>query len=375
MHDDQRRPVPTPRSANPLAPDAQLSPSTLQDALTPRGLFTNLFPIDFSAANLGILRQSEKATKEDFIDRRRPRFYQSGETCYAYGPGLDEFKDARFTSAIVTPAADPYFALHLIKHGLMEFLRAAGYLVRSRLVGVSVYDHENPIKSAEGFVKILPEYTFQTSLVEGAQGNLIFAISIDVGWSIAPVFELGPRVATRPDLLENLKLVLECSECTARCPLYERLGHIIGVFDSFAAEGTELTSACQHHDYTPQPVRIRQRMRSSAPRRRGGTSKPPEERTIVVPGQVVTPATGQRQVLRLSTDSNALALAGRIWLGDLTPDRRVRTDGLQVRYEHIQRFLARLANHETRGVIFPTETGTRVTLERVPVTTEVIADD
>ena len=76
-----------------------------------------------------------------------------------------------------------------------------------------------------------------------------------------------------------------------------------------------------------------------------------------------------------SKDRTALALEGRIWLGDLTRTRSVRTDGLQVRYEHIQRFLARLAGHETRGATFPMETGTKVTLERVPVTTEVLAND
>lgn len=373
MQEDRRQPAPTARSSPPLTPDAQLSPGTLQSALTPRGLFTNLFPVSFGSGNLGSLCQTEKAKKDDFVDRRRPRFYQSGETCYAYGTGLDDFKDARFTPAILAPTTDPFFALHLVKYGLVDFLRAKGYLVRSRLVGVSVLDHENPITSAEGFLKILPEFTFQTNLVEGAQGTSIFAVSIDVGWSTVPVFELGPRVAQRADLLENLKLVLECQECEAACPLHDRLGGVVGVFESFAEQGTELTSACQHQDYTPQPVRVRQRIRAAGPRRRDGRSVPAPERMVVVPGQVVKPASGQRQVLKLSRDKNALALEGRIWLGDLTRTRRTRTDGLQVRYEHIQRFLARLANHETRGITLPIETGTKVTLERVPVTTEVLA--
>jgi hypothetical protein len=372
MQDDRRHPSPSARSASALAPDAQLSPSTLQGALTPRGLFTNLFPVSFGAGNLGTLRQTEKAKKEDFVDRRRPRFYQSGETCYAYGAGLDDFKDSRFTPTILAPATDPYFALHLVKYGLVDLLRGKGYLVRARFVGVSVLDHENPITSAEGFLKILPEYTFQTNLLEGAQGTPIFAVSIDTGWSTVPVFELGPRVAQRADLLENLKLVLECAECDPTCPLHERLGRVVGVFESFAEEGTALTSACRHQDYTPQPVCVRQRVRSAGPRRRDENSAPPAEQMVVVPGQVVKPASGQRQVLRLSKDKNALALEGRIWLGDLTRTRKIRTDGLQVRYEHIQRFLARLANHETRGITFPIETGTKVTLERVPVTTEVM---
>lgn len=374
MQDDRRQTIPTSSSTPPIAADAQLSPSTLQSALTPRGLFTNLFPVTFGAGNLGTLRQTEKAKKEDFVDRRRPRFYQSGETCYAYGAGLDELKDARFTPGILAPSTDPYFALHLVKFGLVDFMRGQGYLVRSRFVGVSVLDHVNPIVSAEGFLNILPEYTFQTNLIEGAQGTPIFAISIDAGWSTVPVFELGPRVVQRADLLKNLKLVLECEECDASCPLHERLGRVVGVFDSFAEEGTQLTSACRHQDYTPQPVCVRQRVQTAVPRRRDGKIMPPAERMVVVPGQVLKPSSGQRQVLRLSKDKNALALEGRIWLGDLTRTRKIRTDGLQVRYEHIQRFLARLANHETRGVTFPIETGIKVTLERLPVTTEFMAD-
>jgi hypothetical protein len=374
LQEDRRQPIPTTRNAPALKSEAVLSLSTLQSVLTPRGLFTNLFPVNFASPNLGTLRQTEKARKEDFADRLRPRFYQSGETCYAYGAGLDEFKDARFTAAILAPATDPYFALHLAKYGLIAFLREKGYLVRSRFVGVSVLDHENPIASAEGFLKILPDYTFQTNLVEGAQGTPLFTVSIDAGWSTVPVFELGPRVAQRADLLENLKLVLECSECNASCPLHARLGRVVGVFDSFAAAGTELSSACLHQDYTPQPVRVRQRERSTMPRRPQGKSASPVERVVVVPGQVVKPASGQRRVLKLSKNQTPLTLEGRIWLGDLTRTRRIRTDGLQVRYEHIQRFLARLAAHETKGITFPIETGTKVTLERVPVTTEMLGN-
>jgi hypothetical protein len=375
MQDDRRHQRPKAQSAPPTTPGAKLSPSILQDALTPRGLFTNLFPATFALGNLGTLQATEKARKEELADRKRPRFYQSGETCYAYGAGLDEFEDPRFTPSILPPERDPYFALHLVKFGILDYLRTRGYLVRRRLVGISVIDHEETIAEAEkGFLTLLPEYTFQTFLLEGAQGTPIFALSIEAGWATVPAFELGPRMTKRPDLLQNLKVVLRCKECSEACPLHGRLGGVAGVFDSFAPDGTALTSSCRHEDYTPQPVYLRQRVRTDGPRK-PGAKRASAERTVVVPGQVLRPASGQRRVLKLFHDKDALELEGRVWLGDLTRSRNIRPGGLQVRYEHIQRFLSRVANHPTNDVSFPIATGPIVTLGRVPVMAEELAYD
>jgi hypothetical protein len=372
MPDNRRSSSPRLQSARPAAVRAAVSPTVLQDALTPRGLFTNLFPVTFAARNLGTLRLTTKAKKEDFEDRRRPRFYQSGQVLYAYGEGLDDFKDGRFTPAIVAVGQESGFAQHLMRSGLIDYFRAKGYLVRSRRVGTSVIDHQETIASAKsGFLHILPEYTFRTYRLEGAQGNSIFAFSIEASWATVPAFEIGPRVASHSEFLRNLKLILDCGECGPHCPLHERQGHVVGIFEGFAEPGTTLTSACACEDYTPQPVRVTQRLRQIGSRGSSRNRKAPEQ-TLVIPGQVIKPAVGQRQVLRLFSDKSELELEGRIWLGDLTRSRKVRTAGLQVRYERIQQFLARVVGHETSGLTFPLPTGPTVILERVPVTAEEI---
>ena len=374
MPDDRRSSSARVQSATAPIASPALSATTLQDALTPKGLFTNLFPVTFAAGNLGTLRQSTKTKREDFEDRRRPRFYQSGEVLYAYGEGLDDFKDSRFTPAIVMIEQEPRFTQHLMRFGLIDFFRAKGYLVRSRRVGVSVIDHQETIASAKsGFLHIFPEYTFQAYRLEGAQGTTIYAFSIEPSWATVPAFEIGPRVANHPEFLRSLKLILACRECGPHCPLHDRLDGVVGVFDAFAEAGTALTSACACEDYTPQPVRVTQRAWPKGSRRSSKSESHVTERTVIVPGQVVVPASGQRRVLRLFSDRSELELEGRIWLGDLTRSKKVRSGGLQVRYERIQRFLARVAGQETQGATFPLPTGPAVTLERVPVTAEEIA--
>jgi len=355
------------------APSLALSPSLLQEALTPRGLFTNLFPVSLESANLGVLRQTTKAKKAEFADRRRPWFYQSGNVLYAYGEGLDEFKDPRFTPAIVAIEQEPEFVKHLVKFGLSDFFRRGGYLVRSRWNGLSVIDNEEIIASADSsYLNICPEYRFQPFRLEGANGTPIYAFSIEASWVTVPGFEIGARLVKFAESVAGLKLVLRCKECGPHCPLHERLDNVLGVFDSFAEDGAELTTRCRCEDYTPRPIRVRQRVRSKGGAARRGVQPP--ERTVIVPGQVVIPASGQRGVLRLFRDRSNLEKQGQIWLGDLTSTGKVRTGGLKIRYEHIQRFLARIAGHETGAISFTLSTGPKATLERVPVTAEELAE-
>jgi hypothetical protein len=366
---DDRRTAAKPHGMPRVESSASLPASVLQGVLTPRGLFANLFPVTFETGNLGALRQTTKAKKEDFDDRRRPRFYQSGAVLYAYGAGLDEFKDARFTAAIVAIDSEHQFAQHLLRVGLIDFFRGKGYLVRQRRVGVSVIDHLETIATAKaGFLHLFPEYTFQTFRVEGAQGSAIYAMSIEPSWATVPAFEIGPRLAQHPEYLRSLKLVLDCRECGPHCPLHERLGAVVGVFEAFAEANERLTSACACRDYTPQPVRVSQRTWVQ-----GAKGRESSERTIVVPGQVVKPAAGQRRVLRLFSDRTELELEGRIWLGDLTRSRKARSGALNVRYERIQQFLARVIGDATRGVSFPLPTGPSMTLERLPLSVEKLS--
>jgi hypothetical protein len=375
MQDDRRASTARPTSQPRATASAGLSPSILQDALTPRGLFTNLFPVSFASTNLGVLRRAPKAKKEDFDDRRRPRFYQLGTDLYAYGPGLDEFKDPRFTPAIVAIEQEPYFTQHLMKYGLVDFFRQNGYLVRPRQVGFALIDHHDVIASAQsGVLHICPEYAFQPLRVEGADGTPIYAFAIEPGWATVPAFEIGTRLARHSERLEGIKLLLRCSECGPHCQLHDRLNEVVGVFEAFAEDGVELTSSCRCEDYTPQPIVVRQRLRQKRSERGNGKRAKAPERTIIVPGQVVKPASGQRRVLQLFQDRRQLEMQGRVWLGDLTSTGKVRSGALRVRYERVQHFLARVADHETEGISFPLPTGPMVTLERSPVTAEELTN-
>lgn len=363
MHDERRLHVTEPlRVENPFP--ARLSQAVLQDALTPRGLFTNLFPVAFSSRRLGALKKTTKAEKEEFSNRKRPRFYQSGETLYGYGPGLDEFKDPRFNAAIVPMTDEPDFTRYLLRIGLADYFRERGYLVRIGWAGVSVIDHTDPIAKAEkGFLQIFPEFTFQAHLVEGAEGGTIFCLSIEPAWATVPAFEIGPRVAKRSDLLQSLKVVLKCEECGPHCPLHDRVDRVIGAFQEFAAPDTPLTTACTCEDYAPQPIRVYERRE-----RKGVVS----ERTHVIPGQVARVASRQRRVLKLFSDRSILEREGRIWLGDLTKGGQARSGALQVRYERIQNFLARLAGFPTGPIRYSLPTGPQVELQRVPLTVEEV---
>lgn len=359
-----------PRSVTTHSPQGNpsvvlLSADVLQNALTPRGLFTNLFPIHFSSPNLGALRQTTKAEKEEFVDRRRPSFYQSGDSLYAYGPGLEDFKDSRFTPGIVPMEKEPDLTRHLLKLGLADFFREHGYLVRFRRVGISIIDHNTTIAEADSqFLRIYPEYTFQTYRVEGAEGNPIYSFSVEPSWATVPAFEIGPRVEKHSALLENLKVVLKCPECGPHCPLFDELDRVIGVFQGFADPEMTQTSACLCEDYTPQLIRVHERKS-----RKGKVF----EKTHVLPGQVVHPASSQRKVLKLFKDRGVLERKGRIWIGDLNTGGGIRSGALQVRYERIQHFLARVVGSATDAVTYTLPTGPKVALQRLPLTVEEIA--
>jgi len=377
MPDDLRRSIARTRGVEPTPASSVLSPSVLQEALTPRGLFTNLFPVSFGSTSLGTLHKTAKAAKEDFDDRRRPHFYQSGNVLYAYGQGLDEFKDTRFTPAIVAIEQEPFFALHLARFGLADFLRGKGYLVRSPRSGISVIDHEETIAAAasDGSLLICPEYTFQPQRLEGADGTPIYAFSVEAAWATVPAFQIGAHLAAHAKRLEGFKLVLECQECGPHCPLFDRLNRVVGTFVSFDNEGGASTSKCRCEDYKPLLIRVRQLVRQPRSKGPSGNRGRSLERTVVLPGQVVRLAASQRRVLQLFHDGARLEREARVWLGDLTASGKVRSGALRVRYERIQRFLARLAGHETRGVAFTLATGANVTLERMPIQAEELADD
>lgn len=361
-----RRPAPSISPTTQAgSPRPILSAKTLSAALTPRGLFTNLFVFHFASTSVGSVKQSTKVKKEDVADRKRPSFYQADDVLYAYGSGLEEFRDDRFTPAIVSVDTRPDFTRFIIKIALAEFFRSRGYLVRFRRVGISIIDHHDRIASASsGYLHLYPEFTLQPHTVEGAEGNQIFCVSMEPAWVTVPSFEIGPRLERHPELLHNLKVTLNCSECNPDCPLFQEQDSIVGVFEEFLPTGTDLSSGCSCAEYTPQPVQVHQRKR-----RKGKV----HERRLVLPGQVLQPASGQRRVLRLFKDRAMLEREGRIWLGDLTRTGRARSGALQVRYERVQRFLTTVAGDETGSVQFLLPTGPLVSLDRLPLSVEELA--
>src|SRR5690606_36087570 len=85
-----RRPAPSISPTTQAgSPRPILSAKTLSAALTPRGLFTNLFVFHFASTSVGSVKQSTKVKKEDVADRKRPSFYQADDVLYAYGSGLE----------------------------------------------------------------------------------------------------------------------------------------------------------------------------------------------------------------------------------------------------------------------------------------------
>ncbi len=370
MNDEPRRGTnrgtmtgaPTPTGTGGMAP---VPAEVLQHVLTPRGLFTNLLPVVLSDGPLGpvVAAPTAKVTKAEMEERRRPRFYQSSRqaTLYAYGDGVDDFRDPRFSRAILRPTSDVGFTLHLLRNGLADAFSGRGFLLSRHHHGFSVLDHGSVIRSAKsGFLHIVPEFTFQPQAVDGAGGATVFAFAIEPSWVTAPLFTIGAKLKSHPEALRYLKVRVADDRCRPGCPLHGKAKTVVGVFDGFADADAPLDCQCLADEFVPVPVRVRDR-------------RAHRERVLVVPGQRLVPAERQRKVLRLFSDRPELERSGRVWLGDLTKEGRVRSGALQVRYERIQQFLARVVGNPTAGLEFTLPTGGPAVVTRVPLTVDLVS--
>ena len=365
------------RDANAATRRIVLESAVLRNELTPRSLFTNLFPLNLPIGSLGPVRAA-KCDKEEFDGRKRPRFYQAGDTVYAYGVGVDEFVDRRFNAAIVTSETDRDFTKFLLSRGLMEHFRANGFKLRGNAQGFTVQDHTDIIKSSKkGVLHIIPQFNFQPYWVECTDGSTRFAFSIEPRTTTLPTFHIHEQLRKVADALDDLWLQLSDDGCRPGCPLYGRKGEVIGRFKGFAASGAALDCTCHEASFDAVAIQVVSRQaKPGSPRRRGAGRSRSEtiESTLTIPGQLVVPAPAQRRLLKLSNDKVELERAGRVWLGDLAPDRRIRPNALQVRYERMQAFLARIANDQRAAVKFQLPTGLTVQLERIPIAVEEIAN-
>lgn len=373
------RPAPAAPPAAPTAPvkEVALDRSALRE-LTPRALFTNLFQVTLPGGALGQV-QSAKADKEEFEGRRRPSFYQTGDTVYCYGPGQEEFADRRFSPAIVTPETNRSFTKFLLARGLMDFFRGLNFRLRGNAQGFAIQDHTQLILSSEkGHLHIVPQYNFQPYWVEGTDGLVRFAFSVEPGTTTLPTFHIHEGLRRAEGALDDLELVLSEDGCRPGCPLHGRRGQRLGRFRGFAAPGEPLDCSCHAESFDAVAIKVvdRQRKPGVPRRRRGGRGRHRNdyiETTLVIPGQLVTAAPSQRRLLRFSNDRAQLELAGKVWLGQVSADRRIRANALEVRYERIQQFLARMAGHPTGPLVFTLPTGAKARLDRVPLTVEELS--
>jgi hypothetical protein len=273
------RPVPNiPRQAPSASgvsertsvPEVILGPSTLKE-LTPRILFTNLFLVTLAAGSLGPM-QSAKADKEEFEGRKRPHFYQAGETLYCYGPGQEELSDRRFSSAIVTAETDRSFTKYLFARGLMEFFRRRDFRLRGNAQGFAVQDHTTVIRSSEKrHLHIIPQYNFQPYWVESSGGEVRYAFSLEVGTTTLPTFHIHEGLRRFAEDLDDLHLQLNQDGCKPGCPLHGRKGEVLGRFKGFAEGGAKLDCVCYEETFDPVAITVVDRKRKPcAPRRRRG---------------------------------------------------------------------------------------------------------
>lgn len=355
------------------------APVSLSPDLTPNGLFTNIFLVHLPHS-LGAFRAAgtDKAQKEEFASWRRPAFYRGRDSLYAFGDGLDTLDDRRFTSAIVTSETDRQLTKHLLRIGLMDFFRAEKYSVRGELHGFTVHDHKTVIESsAKGFLHIVPQFTFQPYWVECTGGSVRFAFAIEPGTTTLPTFHLMAGLQRVAPELQGVKLQLERGGCRSGCPLHGKKGRIVGRFAGFADQAVDLDCTCHEESFDPVPIRVLDRRKRSR-RQEGGNqlAQEPEydETELVLPGQILGAAPGQRRLLRLTNDSEKLERAGRQWLGDLSADGKVRGNALRVRYERLQEFLSRVAGDATKNVAFALPTGVEARIERLPLTVEELSD-
>lgn len=374
---------PRPSSIPHETPHSPTNAGVLDDAtlreLIPRVLFTNLFLVTLPPGSLGPMRatETEKAQKDEFEGWRQPSFYQTGEHLYAFGPGVEQFTDRRFTSSIVTAETNRNFTKYLLGYGLMEFFRDREFVVKRDMQGFTVQDHNNVIQSSKkGVLHIIPQFNFQPYWVEATGGSIRFAFSIEPGTTTLPTFHIHAGLARFAAELDGLKLQLREEGCKPGCPLFGRKGEVLGRFNGFALRGAALDCTCHTASFDAVPIQVIDRRRKpGTPRRRRGGPKPEMEETVLtIPGQLVGATPSQRRLLRLSEDRNDLERAGRVWLGDLSTGGSVRGNALKVRYERIQEFLGRMAESEAGPISFTLPTGASVEMERLPLTLEELAD-
>lgn len=377
-----------PASGTPRAPTPTdsggivLDPVVLKGTLTPKGLFTNLFPVTLGAGSIGPVRAAatEKAQKDEFEGWRRPLFYQAGDILYAFGPGLEDFKDRRFSSAIVTAETNLNFTKHLLGIGLVSLFRAKGFIVQREAQGFTVRDHNNIILSSKkGVLHIIPQFNFQPYWVECTSGAIRFAFAIEPGTTTLPTFHIHTGLRRFAAELDGLRLQLNETGCKPGCPLYGREGEVLGRFAGFAGPDASLDCTCHEASFDAIAIHVVDRRKKPGTlRRRQGDSGPKpglEEIRLTIPGQLVVAAPAQRKLLRLSRDRDELERAGRIWLGDLATNRKVRGNALRVRYERIQEFLAHMAGSAVAPLPFTLPTGATAQVERIPLIAEEIVDE
>lgn len=360
----------------PSASPAQPSPSFLAE-LTPSGLFTNLFRVTVPPGSVGTVRSAPtyKAEKDEFDGWKKPVFYQARKFVYVFGPGVEQFSDRRFTSAIVTAETDRNFTKFLLGQGLGGFFRDREFLVHPDMQGFRVQDHQHIIKSSSKEVlHIIPQFVFQPYWVEMTNGKVCFAFSIEPGTTVLPTFHVHWGLRRFAGELADLRMQLQEGGCRSGCPLYGRQGQIIGRFKGFAKRGAPLDCTCHENVLDPVPIRVAHRHRKpGTPRpKRNGPKPETVETTLTIPGQLLGAAPAQRRLLRLSHDRANLERAGRVWLGDLTPGGSIRGDALKTRYMRIQEFLTRLAGGSSDGIPFTLPTGGQAILERTPLVVEAL---
>lgn len=348
------RPAPGPQSK----PRSQHTTSA-----APAGLFTNLFVLQVPRGGLSpILRASEKnAPKEELVkEYRRPSFYRSGNEVYAFGEGLNEFNDGRFTRAIVMPDRDRFFTCYLAGRGLLAHFRSAGYVTRKRGNELHVIDPDTVLASDSAERVVLrPVYTFRPFFGRDVEGRTWFAVAVDVSWTTIPQFRFLAGLTGFEDLFRGLRVENQCSECELGCPLYAGLGRTVGVFRGFASADREMETPCSvDNDYRDSIVIYDRRA----------------EREWTVPGSMFRPAPFQRSVLNAFGDAQKLVKQARVWLGDLTVSGAVRSSALAARYSRIDGFLAKNAGSDGQ-LSFQIPTGQRVALTREAMSVEEVVYD
>jgi hypothetical protein len=255
----------------------------------------------------------------------------------------------------------------------MSLLRERGFALKSEVNGFSLIDHAQVIASSrKGILHIVPQFTFQPYWVETTGGSVAFAFAVEVGTTTLPTFQIGAALRNHAASISGVRLQLAKEGCQPTCVLHGRVGRIVGVFRGFADSDAILDCRCHEGAFDAIAIKVEDRSDGSTGGRKRASKGP--ARILTIPGQIVVPAAGQRRLLGLFSDKHDLERSGRVWLGDLTTQGKVRSGALQVRYSRIQSLFARLASDPTGPLSFTLPTGGSARLERLPISVEEITD-